>query len=285
MSKRDFSYSIWWNIILILIGTNIQAIGFKAISAQHHFIPSGLFGLATLLEYLVGYLNSGIWYPLLNIPMFAVGFFFLSRRFFIYSLVAMLSLSLSYSLINFDLGIQNQLYAAISFGVLSGFGGGIVLRSLGSNGGMDVVAIILHQRYNFGLGKIYFLFNFLLFSFSFMNFDSDLVIASMIAAFVSSAMIDYALSMFSQRKLCFIISEKNHEIAAELLDKLKIGATFIDGTGAYKKSEKKLLLVVINNIQLKRLEEIVFTKDDDALFIVENTFSVIGSSFSKRKLY
>ena len=44
-------------------------------------------------------------------------------------------------------------------------------------------------------------------------------------------------------------------------------------------------MVVINNIQLKRLEEIVFTTDNYALFIVENTFNVLGSTFSRRKIY
>ena len=44
-------------------------------------------------------------------------------------------------------------------------------------------------------------------------------------------------------------------------------------------------MVVINNIQLKRLEEIVFTTDSYTLFIVENTFSVLGSTFSRRKIY
>jgi len=46
-----------------------------------------------------------------------------------------------------------------------------------------------------------------------------------------------------------------------------------------------VLLIVVNNIQLKRLEEIVFTNDPDSLFIVENTFNVLGSTFSKRKIY
>jgi uncharacterized membrane-anchored protein YitT (DUF2179 family) len=44
-------------------------------------------------------------------------------------------------------------------------------------------------------------------------------------------------------------------------------------------------MTVINNIQLKRLEELVFTHDPHALFIVENTFTVIGSTFAKRKIY
>ena len=37
---------------------------------------------------------------------------------------------------------------------------------------------------------------------------------------------------------------------------------------------------------LKRtFKEIVFTNDPHSLFIVENTFSVLGSTFSKRKIY
>ena len=66
---------------------------------------------------------------------------------------------------------------------------------------------------------------------------------------------------------------------------LKTGATMLPAVGTYHKKEKSVLMVVINNIQLKRLEEIVFSVDDYALFIVENTFSVLGSTFSKRKIY
>lgn len=36
---------------------------------------------------------------------------------------------------------------------------------------------------------------------------------------------------------------------------------------------------------LKPLEEVVFSTDENAIFIVENTFNVIGSGFSKRKIY
>ncbi len=48
---------------------------------------------------------------------------------------------------------------------------------------------------------------------------------------------------------------------------------------------KKILLTVINNYQLKRMEEAVFTIDPDAFFITENTFNVLGKDFSRRKVY
>jgi uncharacterized membrane-anchored protein YitT (DUF2179 family) len=44
-------------------------------------------------------------------------------------------------------------------------------------------------------------------------------------------------------------------------------------------------MTVINDIQLKQLEDLTFTNDPDAFFIVENTFSVIGRGFSKRNRY
>ncbi len=283
--RRDFSYSLWWNLFLIVLGSLIQAVGFKAISTPHGFVPSGLFGVAALFEYKTGLLDAGSWYLLFNVPMFIIGYLLIGKRFLGYSFVSMLVISLGYPLIDFQIDVQNQLYAAVCFGVLAGSGAGIVLRSLGSNGGLDVVAVILNQRYNIGVGKTYFLFNLVLFSFSFASLDNDLVIASLIAAFVASVAVEYSLSLFNQRKLCLIISARSGEIADQVMAKFKVGATFLEGFGAYKKEPRRVLMVVTNNIQLKRLEEIIFTSDPHALFIVENTFNVIGSTFSRRKIY
>ena len=36
---------------------------------------------------------------------------------------------------------------------------------------------------------------------------------------------------------------------------------------------------------LKKLESAVFLADEQALFIVENSFNVIGSNFGRRKIY
>ena len=283
--KSKFVYSIFWNSGLIAIGSLVQAIGYKSIAIPHQFVPGGVFGVGSLIYYQTGWLNPGLLYVLLNVPLFVLGYIFISRRFLWYSALAMGLISLYYQLIDFQIQINNQLYAALVFGVLVGVGAGMVLRSLGSNGGLDVAAVILNQRYNIGVGKVYFCFNVVLFSLSFASLDHDLVIASMIAVFVCSLAVDYVLSLFNQRKLTFIVSEKPQEIADQVMTHLKIGTTMMPALGAYHKQDKTVLMVVINNIQLKRLEEIVFTTDDYALFIVENTFNVLGSTFSRRKIY
>jgi uncharacterized membrane-anchored protein YitT (DUF2179 family) len=283
--KNKLVYSVFWNCGLIIIGSLIQVTVLQGIAAQHHFIPGGLFGISSLLFYLTDWLNPGLLYLLLNIPMFVLGYMFVSRRFLWYSALAMTTVSLLYQVIDIQIHIENQLYAAIAFGALFGLGSGIVLRSLGSNGGADVLAIILNQKYNFGIGKFSFTFNLILYSTCFFFLDSDLIIASIIAVFIASQAINYTLSMFSQRNMAFIISDKPKEIADQVMSHLMIGMRMLPAVGAYKGQNKTVLMVVINNIQLKRLEEIVFTTDDHALFIVENTFNVLGSTFSKRKLY
>ena len=283
--KSKFVYSIFWNCALITVGSLIQTLALKGIAIPHNFVPGGLFGVSSLIYYLADLLNPGLIYLLLNIPLFILGYIFISRRFLWYSALAMAQISIFYQLIQFEIHIESQLYAALTLGVMLGFGAGMVLRSLGSNGGLDVVAVILYQKYNIGIGKTYFGFNLILFSLSFLSLDNDLVIASMIAVFVTSMTLDYTLSMFNQRKLAFIISEKSEAIADRVMTTLKIGTTLLPAMGAYRKENRTVMMVVINNIQLKRLEEIVFTTDAYALFIVENTFSVLGSTFSKRKIY
>jgi len=283
--KSLITYSIFWNCGLIIIGSFIQAIGFKALGEPQGFVPGGLFGISTLVHYKTGFSNTGLIYLLLNIPMFILGYIFISKRFLSYSFLSMLTLSLSFMVIDFQIKLADQLYAAVTFGVIIGAGAGMVLRSLGSNGGLDVVGVILNQKFNLGLGKFYFFFNCALFTFSFAALDNDLVIASMIAVFITSVTVDYCLSLFNQRKLALIISEKPQEIADQVMSHMKIGATFLPAVGAYHRKEKTVLMVVINNIQLKRLEEIVFTSDPYSMFIVENTFNVLGSTFSKRKIY
>jgi len=283
--NSKFVYSIFWNCGLITIGSLIQAIALKAVAIPHNFVPGGLFGVGSLIYYQTGWLNPGLFYLLLNVPMFILGYIYISRRFLGFSALAMLLITVFYQLIEFQIVIGNQFYAALVFGVLLGVGAGMVLRSLGSNGGLDVIAVILNQKFNIGLGKVYFIFNLVLFSLSFVSLDNDLVIASMIAVFLCSVSIDYCLSLFNQRKLTFIVSSKPEEIADQIMTHLKIGTTMLPAVGAYRKEPRTVLMVVINNIQLKRLEELVFTTDNHALFVVENTFNVLGSTFSRRKIY
>jgi uncharacterized membrane-anchored protein YitT (DUF2179 family) len=44
-------------------------------------------------------------------------------------------------------------------------------------------------------------------------------------------------------------------------------------------------MTVLNNFELKRLEEMVFDIDPEAFVIIERTYNVLGRGFSHRKVY
>ena len=282
---RSIFFSVGWNLFLLTIGSLVLAIGIKAVAIPHGLITGGFSGLSLLIYYTFGELSPGLWYFVLNIPLFIAGWIFLSRRFFFYSLFGLVMVTLAIDLIPFVIPIQDRLLAALAAGALIGAGAGTYLHSFGSVGGSDVIAIILNRKFNVRIGRFYFYFNLVLFSFSFRFLDVDITLYSLILAFVVSQVADYFLSMFSQRKMVIIISDRSDIIAEAILKKLHRGSTFLFGRGAYTGRRKKVLLTVVNNYQIKRLEEAVFTVDADAFFITGSTFNVIGKGFSRRKLY
>jgi uncharacterized membrane-anchored protein YitT (DUF2179 family) len=280
-----FISSVLWNLLLISAGSLVFGIGLKSIAIPHGFITGGISGLTLLFYYVSGLLSPGLWYLLVNIPIFLVGWIHISRRFFFYSLYGVAALSLTIDLIGFTLPIKEPMLAVLAGGVLMGAGSGLVLHSLGSAGGLDIIGIILNQKFNIRLGTFYFAFNLVLFAFSFGALDTDLVLYSLFMSFISSQTLDYVLAFSNQRKMVFIISDLNERIAKEIHDRLSRGVTFLEGSGAYTGKAKKIILTVVHNFQLKRVEEAALSIDPEAFIITENTFNVLGRGFSRRKVY
>jgi uncharacterized membrane-anchored protein YitT (DUF2179 family) len=252
--NKTLFYSVGWNLILITFGGIVLSIGIKSIAIPHGYISGGFSGLSLLFYYIFGGLSPGIWYFVLNIPLFVAGWIFLSRRFFLYSLFGMVVVTFAIDLIPFVIPIKDHC-------------AGIYLHSFGSVGGSDIIAIILNQKFNIRIGRFFFYFNLVLFGLSFGFLKLDIILYSLVLAFVVSQVMDYFLSMFNQRKMVLIVSDKSDSIAKAIFSKLKRGGTFLYGRGAYTGRRKKVLLTVVNNYQLKRLEEAVFGIDSKAFFV------------------
>jgi uncharacterized membrane-anchored protein YitT (DUF2179 family) len=282
---HQYISSVLWNLLLISAGSIVFAIGLKSIAVPHGFITGGISGLTLLFYYVSGLMSPGLWYLIVNVPIFLIGWIHVSRRFFLYSLYGMAALSAAIDLIRFSMPIHEPILAVLAGGVLMGAGTGIVLHSLGSGGGLDIVGIILNQKFNLRMGTFFFGFNIFLFAFSFGFLEADLVLYSLFMSFITSQTLDYVLTVFNQRKMVFIISDLNQKIANEIHTRINRGVTFLNGSGAYTGKEKKIILTVVHNYQLKRVEEAALSIDPEAFIITENTFNVLGRGFSKRKVY
>ena len=283
--QRPWTSSVAWNIFLLTVGPVIFGIGVKAIAVPHNLITGGVSGSGLLLYYATGWLSPGLWYLLINLPIFIVGWIMISRRFFLYSMVGMMVVSVVMDSVSFVVPIHDTFLAVLAGGAMIGLGSGITLHSLGSLGGNDIIAVVLNQRFNVRMGTFFFGFNILLFALSIGVLEVDLVLYSLAMSFATSKVLDTVLTLFNQRKMVLIISSGAKRMAEEINIRLHRGATLISGTGSFTGKPKTIIMTVVHNYQLKRLEELVLSRDGDAFMITENTFNVLGKGFSKRRQY
>ena len=282
---KETAVKIFTNLLLLSGGAFLEALAINGIFMPHEFLSGGVFGLSLFIYYVTSFLSPGAWYALLSIPISFVAWRLVSLRFCLYSLYATLLASLLTHVIPWTIPVQDSLLAGVTGGVLMGAGIGLTLRSQGSDGGLTIISIALHQRYNIRVGHVSLAFNAMLFATALGTLPLDHILYSMIAMFMSSSVMNYFVSMFNERKMALIISNSPDEIAARIMHVLQRGVTFLNGKGGYSKKDKLLVVTVVHNYQLKRLEETVFAVDPHAFVIIENTFNVLGSGFSKRKVY
>ncbi len=282
---RKFIYGHVWCLCILTLAGLLIAIGINGIAIHHEFIAGGFSGLSLLIFYVTGFLSPGIWLLILNIPVFLAGFLLVSRRFFFYSLYGLVATAFFLEIIQLQLPIEDPFLAALSYGILLGTGVGISLRSFGSTGGLDIIGVILFQKFNIRIGQSGFFFNLALFAFGFMFLETDLVLYSLTSVFITALVADYFMAMFNQRKMVLIITEIPEKMVSVIGQQVQRGSTFLYGRGAYTGQRKKIVLTVVNNFQLKRLEEIIFSNDPNAFVIIENTFNVLGKGFSKRMVF
>ncbi|WP_231702114.1 YitT family protein [Desulfoplanes formicivorans] len=268
----------------LVVGAIIFVIGYNGVAAHHHFVPGALYGIAVVGHSMEPGLSLSIWYLLLNIPLFLAAWKGVSKRFFCLNLFTMSVVTLMTHYIQLDLGIRNELYAAIAAGSIMGAGCGLILRTYGGGGGLDVVAVILNRKFGIRFGVFYFVVNTAVMSLALTRYTQDKLIASLVMLFISSVVTEYVLSMFNQRKAVRIITKKSAELVA-VMTQNKHYATVFPGRGGYSNEGVDMILSITDNLRLRSLEHLILDNDPEAIFVVENTFSVIGGAIASRKDY
>lgn len=282
---RKITFGIPWNIFLLTLGSLLIAFSIKAIAVPHGLLAGGMGGFGLLLYYIVGGLTPGQWYFLLNVPVFILGWVFISRRFFLYSLYGMLISTVFLEMITYTMPVQDIWLAVLACGSIMGVGVGMTLRTLGSTGGSDILAVICKEKLNMSMGTFEFWFNVAIFLAGFAWLDPSIMLYSIAMTFVTAAAIDHVMNMFGEREMVMIISEHPQQILQVVSEQLQRGATILEGKGGYTGSNKEVVMTMIASVQLKQLEEAVYAIDPDAFTIMGSGFRVLGRGFSARKVY
>jgi uncharacterized membrane-anchored protein YitT (DUF2179 family) len=273
------------NLGLIFIGSLIYVIGMNSILIPAKLLSGGVTGIAILLYYLFPGINFGLLYFLLNIPLAIIGWIHVSKRFMIYTVIGIITFSAMASFIALPPpDITDPILSALYSGVVCGAGAGIILRSLGSAGGLDILAVVLNKKYGLRPGTVISLTNILIIGTGAFFHDFEMSLYSIIFVYTSGKVIDAVLTGFNRRKSIMIISDKPEIIAKEILVREDRGVTFFHGTGAYSGRDKKVIFTIMNLVELPKMKELVFNIDPNAFMVINDTLEVLGKRHGKLKV-
>ncbi|MBW2434302.1 MAG: YitT family protein [Deltaproteobacteria bacterium] len=268
--------TVLWNLLLIFAGSVICALAVKGILIPRQFLAGGVTGLAIFGHYLFPSLPIGFIYFLLNIPLFVIGWMFVGRRFFWYSLAGMLIFSSvmfgSYPVFP----VKDMILNALAAGIITGIGSGMILRSLGSAGGLDILSIILFKRFSIRPGTTVMTFHAILLLLALVRLPMELVLYTLIYFFINAYFVNLVVIGLNQRKAVMIISSRWEDISRHIMEKLQRGVTIVEGEGGFSRQRLHILYSVITLTELSRFKEMIRKIDPNAFVVVTETLEVMG---------
>jgi uncharacterized membrane-anchored protein YitT (DUF2179 family) len=277
--------TVAWNCFLITLGSFICAVAINGVLIPKHFLSGGFTGLCLIIYYFFEKIDVGWLYLILNVPLFIIGWVRISRQFFFYSLFGMAVFSFALLVTKVTIAVHDQLLAAILAGIIAGTGSGIIFRSYGSAGGLDIIAIFLNQKYSIRLGQTILGFNVVILLVCAILFGIDLTLYTLVYLFVVTYVIDLVLVGFNQRKTVFVISDHSQKIADDILNHLNRGVTLFKGEGAYTRTPRDIIYTAITMRELSELKDLIFSIDQEAFVVVNDTKEVLGRGHETRKIY
>nr|MDE7282013.1 YitT family protein [Lachnospiraceae bacterium] len=173
------------------------------------------------------------------------------------------------------------LLAALAGGVLYAISIGLIFKVGATTGGMDIIVKWLRIKLPYlKTGVLFFVTDAIIITMSgiaFKNVDAALYAGITVA--VNSVALDIVLYGKDEAKLIYIISDHAQDITARLLKELDIGATYIEGRGAFSGKEKQVLMCAVKKQMSPRLEEIVKEEDTEAFMIISSATEVFGEGY------
>ncbi len=275
-STVRFTGQVLRNLALMALGSLLCAVAVNGILIPHQFFGAGFTGISLVIHYLAPSLPVAVLYFILNVPLFALGWMYVGRRFFLYSIAGMLIFSGALAFTHVSLPVYDKLLSALLAGIIVGTGSGIILRSLGSGGGLDILSVILMKRFSIRLGTSILAFNAFVLAAGAILFSLEMALYTLIFLFGSSYMVNLVVTGLSQRKAVLIISPQWEEISQEIMEKIQRGVTIIGGRGGYTGREEQILYTVITFRELSRIKQLISVIDPDAFVVVTDTLEVMG---------
>ena len=301
LKEKPFTREWFKTYALLVGGAFILALGYSCFMAPYKIVPGGIYGITIVLQHKWGF-PIGMAALCFNLPlsllgMWVLGAGFCLKTFICFILVAVFSDSLPTILLMlmgepiptdpmvaldpFKLG-DEVLLACIFGGVVMGTGVGMIMKTRASSGGTDVLANILHKWTHRSLGQMQMSVDFVIVLFGFLMFqDWKVPMYSWLVIFLMGKTIDMILQGFDSEKSFFIISDKIEEIRTYILNDLHRGGSIVPIQGMYNRSDKEMIMTMVNRRQMVTLQQAIYKIDPNAFVTIFDANQILGKGFKR----
>lgn len=276
------------NLAMILAGNTLYALTVTLFLLPSNLMSSGTTGIALVVNHLTG-LTISTFVLFFNIFMLVMGLLFIGKTFVMTTIVS----SLYYPVIlkvfeNLmadvhitDNMILNTVYSGIGIGLALG----IVMRAGASTGGMDIPPLILNKYFKIPVSVTLWVFDFIILTAQIFYHPAEDLLYGIILILTTSIMLDKMMLLGTTKTEIKIISKKNEEIRQAILMEMDRGVTLLNGESGYMKHDMQILLSVVSNRELVKVQKLVRMIDPDCFMIVNRVSEVWGRGFSREKKY
>jgi uncharacterized membrane-anchored protein YitT (DUF2179 family) len=265
------------DIVLLCMGSALCAIATNSILIPQNFLTGGVTGIALVIHKIFPSSEVGLIYFFFNIPLFAMAWMSVGRRFFFFSVVGTVTLTTALLFIHFvHFNVEDKMLNALLAGVIQGAGAGLCLRTSGSQGGTDILSVMLLKRFSISIGSTVLTLNIIVLLLISVYYSIEALLYTIIVVFVTAKMVNIVVTGFSQRKSVVIISREWEKISQEILKDIRRGVTIVKAEGGYKRSDEHILYAVIAFREIGPLKRIVRSIDPGAFVVISNTLEVMN---------
>lgn len=274
---------------LVVVGCIIYSFGIAVFLDPYRMAAGGVTGISIIVNYATGGIIGTGWIILIiNIPLFIIGWIFIGRTFFLSSLAvtgigSCLMELWSYTVVPYMPKLDNQLLAALVGGALFGSGLGLVFRTGSSTGGTDIIVKLIRKKFRYvKTGIISMAIDLIIVASGALVYkDMELFLTTIVSIVTFTILFNLTLYGGNSAMLVQIITtpERARLICDGLLKDIDVGATIMEGQGAYSGAEKTIIVCAIKNYVYPRLRDVVKKYDSGAFTIVSSAMEIYGLGY------
>ena len=288
MIKLSYEQQIAFNSLSIIVGNALYALTVVLFLVPSGLITGGATGIALAFGRLTGLSVSGF-LLVFNLAMLVWGWAVLGRAFALNTLASSILspvfLALWERLLADRVLTEDIFLCTVFAGLGIGVALGLVIRAGASTGGMDIPPLVLNKWFKLPVSATMLAFDIMVLLMQAVFSPMPQVLYGIVMVLIHTIVMDKMLMMGASRTEVKIISSQSDAICAAILEQLDRGVTVLHGEGGYSHEPEQVLLSVVSNRQLPKLEKLAHAIDPTCFMIVSHVTEVSGRGFSLEKDY